>query len=343
MELLAAERGIRFILGQAVGTPHRVREYLDDFRDRGVDAIISIFHNHPDFRDTVLPELARFPNVIYYEKPDHADEATVAETWYVEPDYYRVGELGVQYLLNRGRERIALVLNNRAFSYARHRYRAYVETLRAAGHDERQQRVWIMDEQPGVRWTDPFTEALALAAVDELVVRKGADGLVAVNDLYAARLMRALHRRGRRVPDDVAVIGCDNLEFAPLLEPPLTTLDLAGADPGLAAAEAAYRQSHRRLLWRRRLLPVTGIADAGTLRSLGLTVPEAASPIFPSILPGRMPTDGGASMQQQDILKVLFEVLAAKNQPAPTTTAPAPAAGGKAAAGRNWSDRLPRP
>lgn len=42
----------------------------------------------------------------------------------------------------------------------------------------------------------------------------------------------------------------------------MTTLDLAGADPGLAAAEAAYRQSHRRLLWRRRLLPAAGIAGA---------------------------------------------------------------------------------
>lgn len=42
----------------------------------------------------------------------------------------------------------------------------------------------------------------------------------------------------------------------------MTTLDLAGTDPGLAAAEAAYRQSHRRQLWRRRLLPVAGIAGA---------------------------------------------------------------------------------
>ena len=42
----------------------------------------------------------------------------------------------------------------------------------------------------------------------------------------------------------------------------MTTLDLAGADPGLAAAEEAYRQSHRRQIWRRRLLPVAGIAGA---------------------------------------------------------------------------------
>lgn len=228
MELLAAKRGLRFIVGHAVGTQGRVKEYLDDFRGRGVDGVISIFHNHPEFRDVVLPELARFQDVVYYERPDHADEATAAGAWYVEPDYYRVGQLGVQHLLERGRQRIALMLNNRAFSYAVHRYRAYVETLTEAGRYPGDALTWIMDEQPGVRWTDPFTDELALRVVDDLVVKNGADGLVVVNDSYAARLIRALHQRGRRVPADVAVIGCDNLEFGPLLEPPLTTIDLHG-------------------------------------------------------------------------------------------------------------------
>ncbi len=40
--------------------------------------------------------------------------------------------------------------------------------------------------------------------------------------------MRALRLRGRRVPGDVAIIGCDHLEFGPALEPPLTTIDLGG-------------------------------------------------------------------------------------------------------------------
>jgi DNA-binding LacI/PurR family transcriptional regulator len=234
MELLAAEHGIRFIVGQAVRTQEGVKEYLDDFRDRGVDGIFSIFHNHPRFRDVVLPELAKFENVVYFEKPGHADEATAAEAWFVEPDYYRAGQLGVQYLLDRGRERIGLVLNNRAFSYAVHRYQAYADTLKINGRHEGSELAWIMDEQPGVRWTDPFTEELALRAIDDLVGDKGADALVVVNDLYAARVMRALHQRGLRVPADVAIVGCDNLEFAPLLEPPLTTLDLHG--PELAQA-----------------------------------------------------------------------------------------------------------
>lgn len=227
-ELLAAKRGIRFIIGQAVGTKEQVREYLDDFRGRGVDGIISIFHNHADFADVVLPELAQFPNVVYYEKPTHADAAAVAAAWWIEPDYYRVAQWGVEHLLEIGRRRIGEVLNNRTFSYAVHRHRGYIETLRKHGRRPEDELIWIMDEQPGLHWTAPFTDELALQAIDELVVAQRADGLVVVNDYYAARLMRALRLRGRRVPEDVAIIGCDNLEVGELIDPPLTTFDLQG-------------------------------------------------------------------------------------------------------------------
>lgn len=74
-----------------------------------------------------------------------------------------------------------------------------------------------------------------------------------------------------------------------------------------------------------RQLPVTGIADASTLRSLGLGVPES---LLPVIVPGPI-ADGGATMQQQDILKTLIEVLAARHQPTATPATPAaPAATG---------------
>ncbi|MGE0288337.1 MAG: TIGR02594 family protein [Bradyrhizobium sp.] len=67
-----------------------------------------------------------------------------------------------------------------------------------------------------------------------------------------------------------------------------------------------------------RGLSVTGVADGETLRSLGLAVPAG-------LVRGGIAAEGGASMQQQDILKALFEVLAAQNQPPVTPAKPAPA------------------
>lgn len=56
--------------------------------------------------------------------------------------------------------------------------------------------------------------------------------LIAINDLVALGAMRQLQRMGLRVPEDVAIIGCDNQFFTPYLNPPLTTVDLHPEEHG---------------------------------------------------------------------------------------------------------------
>jgi len=59
--------------------------------------------------------------------------------------------------------------------------------------------------------------------------------LIAINDLVALGALHQLRRMGLRVPEDVALIGCDNQFFTPYLDPPLTTIDLHPADHGKCA------------------------------------------------------------------------------------------------------------
>jgi DNA-binding LacI/PurR family transcriptional regulator len=77
-----------------------------------------------------------------------------------------------------------------------------------------------------MHWSSPFTEELASRAIEAVVVRGKADAIVAVNDLFAARLISALQRMGRRVPDDVAVIGCDNQDIGTVVAPRVTTFEM---------------------------------------------------------------------------------------------------------------------
>ncbi|HOW71986.1 MAG TPA: LacI family DNA-binding transcriptional regulator [Phycisphaerae bacterium] len=226
MERRAADRGIRFIVGHAIGSRERVRDYLDDFRARGVDGVISVFHNHPDYAAFVQPALARFGNVVYYEKPGVLRRTQAERACYVEADFREVGRVGVRHLLERGRRRIGLVMSNLVFPYAVQRHESYRESLAAAGLDYDERLVWVLGERTAAGWMDAFTPDLAQAAVDHLVLDQKVDGIVAVNDAYAARIMAALRHRGRRVPEDVAVVGCDNLDISTLVDPPLTTIDL---------------------------------------------------------------------------------------------------------------------
>jgi DNA-binding LacI/PurR family transcriptional regulator len=58
------------------------------------------------------------------------------------------------------------------------------------------------------------------------------DGIVACSDVFAMNAMRALIERGRNIPADVAVVGFDDIPFAPFTSPPLSTVRqncLAGA------------------------------------------------------------------------------------------------------------------
>lgn len=61
--------------------------------------------------------------------------------------------------------------------------------------------------------------------------------VIAINDLVALGALRQLQRMQVRVPEDMALIGCDNQFFTPYLNPPLTTVDLHPYDHGVSAVE----------------------------------------------------------------------------------------------------------
>lgn len=118
-----------------------------------MDGVISIFHNHPDYKEAVLGELARFERVVYYEKPGSDDNAMPVGACCVTPDYYAVGRLGVEHLIDRQRRRIALVLNDLVFPYAQARHRAYKDALKAAGREVDERLIGLGIVAMSLFWT----------------------------------------------------------------------------------------------------------------------------------------------------------------------------------------------
>nr|WP_225954867.1 LacI family DNA-binding transcriptional regulator [Kibdelosporangium phytohabitans] len=138
----------------------------------------------------------------------------------VDYDNTSGAKLAVEYLLARGRRRIVTVSGPRDQRSARDRLAGWRETMAAAG------LAW-----EGLAEAADFTQTGGDIAMQRLLDRvPDLDAVFAASDPMAAGAMRALHSAGRRVPDDVAVIGFDdNPRVAPLLDPPLTSVH---QDPG---------------------------------------------------------------------------------------------------------------
>ena len=64
----------------------------------------------------------------------------------------------------------------------------------------------------------------------------------AINDLLAMSAMRAIHERGLRIPEDVALAGFDDIVFAREVYPPLTTVHMPAVELGRIAAEMLFKR-----------------------------------------------------------------------------------------------------
>jgi DNA-binding LacI/PurR family transcriptional regulator len=131
-------------------------------------------------------------------------------------DNFHGGQLAGQHLLELGRRRIAFL------GYASSHYPEFFERFR--GCDAVLRRVGDGID-PALQVDAESDQDAGYGAARELLARgSGFDALFAASDLIAIGAIRALHEHGLRVPEDVAVVGFDDIPMARFANPPLTTV-----------------------------------------------------------------------------------------------------------------------
>lgn len=124
-----------------------------------------------------------------------------------------------EFLLASGRRRILVVgaHSGEVIGSAGLRLRGHLEALEAAG---------IPTDPELIAYTTLWHRANGATSMREVLARKVEfDAVFGLNDTLALGAMRVLQEAGRRVPDDVAVIGFDDLDEAQYSIPSLTTVD----------------------------------------------------------------------------------------------------------------------
>ena len=201
-----ADRGLQTVLLLAAGgeDEERVLRYLDP---RHLDGAIVVSHH----RATRLPaHVARVGLPSVFVGRPWSDTEQVS---YVDTDNVAGGRDATQVLLDRGCRRVGTIAGPADMTAGVDRAAGWRAALERAG------------QRADALVHGDFTETGGADAAAELLDRHpDLDGIFAASDLMAAGALKELAARGRRVPDDVAVIGYDDLGVPERTEPPLTTM-----------------------------------------------------------------------------------------------------------------------
>lgn len=143
----------------------------------------------------------------------------------VAPDYYDAVKKSVDYLVLKGHKSIGLIppvkYITKGIEGDDFRVRAYVEALEAKGLPIIKSLVCIKTHS-----VEEICESIfEMLANSQLEARPTA--LVVGNDYLAAQIIQYLKKLNVFVPEDMAIIGCDNTRFAPVVTPSLTTVDVS--------------------------------------------------------------------------------------------------------------------
>jgi DNA-binding LacI/PurR family transcriptional regulator len=208
-----AETGVQLLLLIAQDLPDRRR--LQRFVVGGhVDGVLLASLHGDDPLPGAL-ERAGVPAVLV-GRPARRVVDRGAPASYVDADNRGGAAKAVAHLARRGRRRIATITGPLDMGVGLDRLEGYRDGLAAAG---------LAADEDLVE-TGDFTEEGGAAAMARLLARPGppVDAVFAASDLMAAGALRALRAAGRRVPEDVAVVGFEDSAVARYAQPPLTTV-----------------------------------------------------------------------------------------------------------------------
>jgi DNA-binding LacI/PurR family transcriptional regulator len=211
-----SDAGYQVVVCSTDGDPARERSYIEDMVARSVDGIIlGILHDQEatlrGLADASVSVVMLGPSI----NPPVGDRVTA--------DNRIITAEATRHLLRGGRRQIAFVGGEHRAGPADDRQTGYEDALFGAGI--------AIDRRLIV--TNGYTRSSGVAAIRDLIAAGiEFDSVMAVNDLAAIGVLDALRAAGRTVPDDVAVIGFDDIDAAALVHPSLTTVDNRAYEKG---------------------------------------------------------------------------------------------------------------
>jgi LacI family repressor for deo operon, udp, cdd, tsx, nupC, and nupG len=206
----AHEEKYNVLLLQSSDYYSRIEDFAEVFKEQSIAGII-ILSSVPESDSELLNDLSlRCPVVMCSE---YAENYGVS---FVSINDVSSSEKAVSYLISTGCRKIGLLNSLTKFKYARHREKGYRQALTQCGLDCNEN--WIAHIS-SISYDVAYSTAMHI-----LQLPNRPDALFCCSDVYGIATVNAAKVLGLRVPEDLSVIGFDNVDIARMSHPALTTI-----------------------------------------------------------------------------------------------------------------------
>lgn len=226
------------------------RLLIRDLEARGVDGLIYISGTMS------VPKQAlkkRLPIVCINRRENMREEITV-----VESDNYQGGFMATEELVKQGCRKIVIIRDKRDIFPMNERYRGYGDALHKYG----------LSIDLNLVQSIPFDVSQAAECVYDLIRKQiKFDGIFACSDMLAIGALKALRDHQKQVPEEVKVIGFDNISFGQYSYPTLTTIHQDKIRLGEVASDILLKmiENKEKPAPQKIVLPVTLVKRHTTL------------------------------------------------------------------------------
>ncbi|MBP2001473.1 LacI family transcriptional regulator [Paenibacillus shirakamiensis] len=240
------ESNYRLIFGNSDEDEHKERDYIQTFVQNNVVGVISSTND---------------PNAVSYSKlkiPVVFLDRTSDDKPSVFADGREGGRIAAQEMVRRGSRGIVIQRGPQQVRPAQDRFLGAMEVLESA---------------PGVTvdimQNASFSYNEAVQGAKELFEKfPQTDGIIASNDIAGAALLHEALRLNKRIPEDVQIIGFDDIPLSSLVYPPLSTIRQPAYEMGREAAELLIQFIENNLVAQHKIQLPVSFMERGTTRKV---------------------------------------------------------------------------
>ena len=213
-----AEYALRIIVGNTYRDPRQEKSFLQDLLSHGIRGVIIVspLLEQKHFEESIKRGLI----AVSYDQIPSPGTSPLFD--YVSIDHFEATRIAVNHLIDNGHKRLAYVTASGKSSSRQKKIEGFLSATNKANLSGTSE---VIEGKAEIGYGDDEMPRLGYEVAIEIATRRiRPTGIVTLNDMLAVGIITGLMDRGVRVPEDISVVGIDDLLLSQYISPGLTSV-----------------------------------------------------------------------------------------------------------------------